>query len=208
VDLETAKEIIGKVRKKEVQVKIFLSIDEPTPLARPILQLYSELSEFMAPERIILSNIDRMKKSINARKIQLLCMDCGKGVIQGRIRELPEKPKCGKCGSGLLAPIRFRQDIRKLEAILKRRLRNKKLSSEELEDLTYARRTADLVLSYGKKALIALQVKGVGPETASRILGKMHQEEKEFYMDLLKAKIQYLRTRPFWEEKESKALRA
>jgi ATP-dependent Lhr-like helicase len=208
VDLETVKKIVRKVRKKEVQVETFLSIDKPTPLARPILQLYAELSELMAPERIILSNIDKMKKSINARKIQLLCMDCGKDAIQERIRELPEKPKCGKCGSGLLAPIRFRQDIGKLKAILKRRLRNKKLSSEELEDLTYARRTADLVLSYGKKALIALQVKGVGPETASRILGKMHQEEEEFYMDLLKAKIQYLRTRPFWEEKESKTLRA
>jgi ATP-dependent Lhr-like helicase len=47
-----------------------------------------------------------------------------------------------------------------------------------------------------------LEVRGVGPETASRILGKMHSKEDEFYMDLLKAKIQYLRTREFWEEKD------
>jgi hypothetical protein len=46
-----------------------------------------------------------------------------------------------------------------------------------------------------------LQVKGVGAETASRILGRMHPKEDEFYMDLLKAKIQYLRTRAYWEEK-------
>jgi hypothetical protein len=44
----------------------------------------------------------------------------------------------------------------------------------------------------------------VGPETAFRILGKMHPSDEEFYMDLLRAKIQYLKTREFWEDKESR----
>jgi len=30
----------------------------------------------------------------------------------------------------------------------------------------------------------------------------MHRDEEEFYEDLLKAKIQYLRTRPYWEERD------
>jgi ATP-dependent Lhr-like helicase len=59
-----------------------------------------------------------------------------------------------------------------------------------------------LILSYGKQAVRALEVKGVGPETASRILGKMHPNENEFYMDLLKAKIQYLWTREFWDDRK------
>jgi hypothetical protein len=46
-----------------------------------------------------------------------------------------------------------------------------------------------------------LQVKGVGAEAASRILGKMHPKEDAFFMDLLKVKIQYLRTREFWDDK-------
>jgi len=46
------------------------------------------------------------------------------------------------------------------------------------------------------------QVHGVGPITAYRILSKMHRDEEEFYEDLLKAKIQYLRTRPYWEERD------
>ena len=40
----------------------------------------------------------------------------------------------------------------------------------------------------------------IGPETASRILGKMHPQEEQVYLDLLKAKIQYLRTREFWDK--------
>ena len=61
---------------------------------------------------------------------------------------------------------------------------------------------AGSILSYGKKAITAFEVKGVGSETASRILGKMHSKEEEFYMDLLKAKIQNLKTRQYWENKE------
>jgi hypothetical protein len=32
----------------------------------------------------------------------------------------------------------------------------------------------------------------------------MHPKDEEFYMDLLKTKIQYLRTRAFWDEKENR----
>ena len=54
------------------------------------------------------------------------------------------------------------------------------------------------LLSYGKKAGVALSVTGVGPQTASRVLSKMHDEEEEFYQDLLQAKLHYLMTRDFW----------
>ena len=119
--------------------------------------------------------------------------------MEKRIRELPENPVCEKCGNGLLACLRFHEDPEKLHDILERRLKGEELIEEDLEYLAHARRTADLILSHGKKALTALQVRGVGPETAFRILGKMHTNEDDFYMDLLKAKIQYLRTRPYWK---------
>ncbi len=96
----------------------------------------------------------------------------------------------------------FGQDIEKLKQDLRKRREGKELNPEELKELSVARRKADLILSYGKQAVRALEVKGVGPETASRILGKMHPKEDDFYMDLLKAKIQYLRTREFWEDKK------
>jgi len=81
-----------------------------------------------------------------------------------------------------------------------KRLSGEKLAEEEIRTLSYTRRIADLILSYGKQAVIALQVMGVGSETASRILGKMHVNEKESYMDLLKAKINFLRTRQYWKD--------
>jgi ATP-dependent Lhr-like helicase len=91
--------------------------------------------------------------------------------------------------------------VNHLKDFLRRRRERQELSEEELKELSQARRKADLILSYGKNAIRALEVKGVGPETASRVLGKMHSDEDEFYLDLLKAKIQFLRTREFWNDK-------
>jgi ATP-dependent Lhr-like helicase len=75
---------------------------------------------------------------------------------------------------------------------------------EEVDIVTNGRKTADMVLSYGRKALEALAVHGVGPVTAYQILSRMHTTDKDFYSDLLKAKIQYMRTRQYWDDKKHK----
>jgi ATP-dependent Lhr-like helicase len=202
VDILTVKRLMKEISNGKVKISTLLRQEKPSPLAYAILAKFSQTPELMAPEQVLLSNVERMKKELNARTVTLLCLSSGDWKTTKRIRELPEKPVCEKCGSGLLAQVRLDQNPQTLLDVLKRRKKGEELSLEELDHLTYARRTADLTLSYGKKALIALQVKGVGPETAFRILGKMHPNEDDLYMDLLRAKIQYLRTKPYWDEKE------
>jgi ATP-dependent Lhr-like helicase len=202
VDVGKVKEIMSYVRNGKIEVNTVYRAEKPTPLAYHILEKFSDVSELMAPEQVLLSNIEKMKKAIEARTASLFCMQCGEWNAQIKIRSLSDQPECEKCKSRLLALLYPSQDTNRLREALKRRHEDKELSDDELKELTHARRTADLVLSYGRKAITALEVKGVGPETAFRILGKMHAKEDEFYMDLLKAKIQYLRTREYWDAKE------
>lgn len=202
VDIPTVKQIMRDIKRGKVKVNTLLRLEKPTPIAYHIFAKYSEVAELMAPEHVVLSNIERMKRSTLARMVRLLCLSCGDSIEEKRVRDLPEKPTCKRCGSGLLAKLMRRQDADTLRRLLKRRRHGKELTAEELDELIYARRTADLILSYGRKAIVALQTRGVGPETAFRVLGKMHPNDDDFLTDLLKAKIQYLRTRQFWEEKE------
>lgn len=204
VDIRKAKEIMRDVRNGKIKVSTVFSQEKPTPLAYHMLAKFSDMSELMAPETLLITNIDKMKMAIGARKASLLCMSCGQWAEENKIRDLGEQPVCRKCGSKLLAPLYPSQDAEHVYEVLKRRREGKEVSEEELKELTLARRTADLVLSYGKKAVMALEVKGVGPETASRILGKMHPKDDDFFMDLLKAKILYLRTREFWKGREER----
>ncbi len=199
-DLKTAKQIMHRVATGEIQVKSYYSYEKPTPLAYHILAQFSDVSELMAPEHVLLSNIDRMKLSVDARMATLLCMKCGEWNTQVKIKDMPETPTCGNCGSQLVTLLYRTQNANRLREMLRRRREGGALTEEELKELSQARRKADLILSYGKNAAKALEVKGVGPETASRILGKMHPNEDDFFMDLLQAKIQYLRTKPFWDK--------
>ena len=116
-------------------------------------------------------------------------MNCGAWTTQVRVKDLPEEPQCGNCNSRLLTLLYFSQDVEKLKGDLQKRREGKELTPEELKDLSIARRKADLILSYGKQAVRALQVKGVGPETASRILGKMHQTRSSFTWICLKRRF-------------------
>jgi ATP-dependent Lhr-like helicase len=199
-DLKKVKQVMRAVQKGKMKVSVVYRSEKPTPLAYHILTKYADISELMAPERVLLSNIDKMKMAIEARKATLLCMNCGEWTSQEKIKGLADEPECGNCGSRLLALLYRNQDVNRLKDALQRRRESKELTEEELKELSQARRKADLILSYGKNAIRALEVKGVGPETASRILGKMHPKEDEFYLDLLKAKIQFLRTREFWND--------
>ncbi len=207
VDLEATKQIMLDVKKDKIKVSTLIRLEKPTPLAYRIFAKQSEVAELMAPEHVLLSNIEKMKKSSLARNVRLLCLSCGNPAKEARVRDLPERLLCEKCGSGLLAKLRFAQDAARLTASLQRRQEGKELPPEELEELIYARRTADLVLSYGRRAVVALQTRGVGPETAFRILGRMHPAEDDFYMDLLKAKISFVRHSPYWKGKKDGKLR-
>lgn len=199
VDLPQVKQIIRRIGQGEIKVNALMQ-EKPSPLAYHILMQYADTAELMAPERVILSNIDRMKHSIEARTAKLLCMNCASWTKQVRIKDLAEETECENCHSHLLTVLYPSQDADKLVSDLRKRKDGKELTPEELKELSNARRKADLILSYGKQAIVALQVKGVGPETASRILGRMHPDEDKFYLDLLKAKVQYLRTREFWDK--------
>lgn len=172
----------------------------PSPLARHILEKYADIEELMAPIQAVSDQLEYMRRSINSRTVQLACMDCGSWSLRRRVRELDERPKCGGCGSGLIAVLRRSQSPEAFLALMRRWMDGEPLGDDEREMLVHWRKTADMVLSYGRRAVAALTVYGIGPVTAYQVLSRMHQDEKEFYRDLLRAKVQYMRTKPYWDE--------
>ncbi len=60
-------------------------------------------------------------------------------------------------------------------------------------------KVASLVSAHGKKAVMALAARGVGPDTAARILRGLHETEEDFLRDVLAAEVNYARTKRFWD---------
>ena len=85
VDVEKVKEIMRSVRDGKIRVSTVYRSEKPTPLAFHILAKYSDVSELMAPERVLLSNIDKMKRAIEARTAMLMCMSCGEWTAEKKL---------------------------------------------------------------------------------------------------------------------------
>jgi ATP-dependent Lhr-like helicase len=105
------------------------------------------------------------------------CLNCGY-TVKTPIRLIKDL-RCPRCRSGMIACFNAR---RKLEEIPKKELH----------------RIANLVLSHGMKAVLAMNTHGVGAETAARILSRYYESEDKFYLELMEAERRYIRTRGFW----------
>ncbi len=200
LDLPGVKEMIGGIADGRVSVLV-KKVPEPSALARHILEKYADVEELMATDATIADQLQYMKESIEARSVNLACVDCGEWHTRVRIRELGDHPRCGSCGSGLLAMMRRHQSPEHFQGLLRRWKEGEELFGDDMDELVHGRKTADMVLSYGRKAVEALMVYGVGPVTSYQVLSRMHRSDEEFYKDLLKAKIQYMKTRQYWDDK-------
>ncbi len=196
IDMARGKEILTMVAEGEIAVQTFRAGDRPTPIAYGLLYRYLEVPEAVAPDSLGKSSYQRMKASIFGTRIGLVCFKCGLDQGDTTVGELDEEPRCRACGAGLLVPCYW--GTAKVAELIRRKGRREALNEEERGELAKARRGADLVLSYGKKAVVAQTVYGIGPQTASRILAEMHEDEEAFYRALLEAKIRFVTTRQFW----------
>jgi len=59
--------------------------------------------------------------------------------------------------------------------------------------------SAELVAHYGERALYALAGRGIGPETARRLLMRLYRDDDAFFTEILRAERSYARTRVFWD---------
>ncbi|HJJ56166.1 MAG TPA: DEAD/DEAH box helicase [Methanocorpusculum sp.] len=135
--------------------------------------------------------IESIKSRINDQKIILVCMYCKKWVHHTKVSNIQENPVCPLCGAKLIAVLKPYDE--KLLDILKKKTK----TSEDRDIEQRMIRNANLVLSSGKKAIITLAGRGIGPDTAARILSTFADGDN-FYREILKAERLFVQTHRYW----------
>ncbi len=189
---------LEKIRNREVKVEIYDgSIKEGvSTLAYYILNVALPY-DLIPPKKALATLTEIMKARLLDKEVLLICVYCGNWHTIRKIKYIPNEIRCPKCGAKAIGAAHPSKT--NLIKILKKWKKRRRLSRSEMEEFEKLRKTVGLVMTYGKKAIIALSARGIGPTVAARILRKYHEDEDEFYLDLLEAEKEYLRTRPFWE---------
>ncbi|WP_088336145.1 DEAD/DEAH box helicase [Methanopyrus sp. KOL6] len=165
---------------KELEEKAeIVRVRDPSPFAEHVLEGLGEVGRVTSG--LLAAQVETLKRDLERRKLWLGCPNCG---WRGRrsVRTVKEEGlKCPDCGATYLIAAKTEEGLEKL-----------------LKNPERAQRVADLLESYGVKALEALAVPGVGPEAAAKVLRSTGGREPHFYRELLQERLRYLRTRRFW----------
>jgi len=187
-DFKHFKELIIAIKRGELEVVQLAKSSSPSPLAKPIVEL---------GDLIAINDSRTFMERIMNKIINLICLNC-LHAWRILVRDFTDDIKCPKCNSKGISIIKWKRS--EIIDALNKMKRGEKLSEEEELLIAYAKMSADLITLYGKKAAIALAVKGVGPLTAYQILAKMHKNLDELIEDLREAMKEYLETRDYWEK--------
>ncbi|PNX53612.1 MAG: hypothetical protein BV458_03655, partial [Thermoplasmata archaeon M9B2D] len=186
-------QILRKIQSNEITIHI----QGLSPIA---LSGFETVRGLMVPQRADRTILMALKKRLEDADITLVCTNChySWNSIVGRIAV---QPACSRCGAIKIAVVR--RYNKKFLSLLSKKHR----TMEENREVRRLHKNASLVLSYGKFAVLALVGRGIGPDTAARILRrsnklelvKSEEQEIKFLRDILQAELQYAKTRGFWD---------
>jgi len=192
MDLAASQMIIEKLQKNELKIKVHDGLSILGELG--LSQKFGDVMKPRIPEKEI---FQAFRKRLLATPVRLICMNCAQYTEVKTAKEVDEQPECPKCSSRLIASV-YRRRIEIVD-IVKKRLKKKQLDEEESYKFQRARRSADLVLVYGKKAIICMAGRGIGPQTAARILATLPPTKEKLFYAILEAEKSFVRTKKYWK---------
>jgi ATP-dependent Lhr-like helicase len=189
-DLENTEKALKRIRENDIE----MDIQAFTTLSQFGLEQFKDAIQAETPERAI---IETVKNRLSGRKVDLVCLNCGEIMRHRTIENIEYPIKCPVCQSWMISYMGKKHE--ELSKIVRKKKRGEMLAKEGHRFLQRAHQSAGLLHSYEKRALLAMNARGVGPRTAGRIL-EMNLSEDEFYKEILGAERQFVRTSRFWKK--------
>lgn len=193
-DISTTSSILERVKKEEVNL-IWNDVEKFSALAKPILDHSTRFSA--TPLSIEQGVIELVKERLQKTRHKLICIRCGKWERVMETKDIPDKLHCTACRSQLITAT-YVSDY-ELANTIKTKLKGGKLSADDEHKFNRAWKTASLIHSFGRKALLVLSGYGVGVDTAARVL-RNSVDDAQICKQIYEAERQYITTRGFWDD--------
>ncbi len=130
---------------------------------------------------------ERLETRLLNERAVLICLNCH-GKKRRRVERIVVVEPCSTCGGTMLACAQERMEKSLMDRI---ESTDQKISGK-------VQRNAELVRTHGHDAILCLMGRGIGEETATRILRGPEGDRIRLLRAIHNAELQYARTRPFW----------
>jgi len=194
LDVEHACQVLAGIRSGRIEVlELEKPIGEISPIAFLGLERLSMKTSVIPPERMRRILVEATRARLLSEARVLVCTECWSYVATVRAKDLPNRPRCPRCGSRALGVLNEDEDI--IYQMAEKACEGSSLTKKEQRMLDRALETAELVERYGKPAFVALCGKGIRPEDAERILMAEPGLSDRFYELVMEAERRALMTR-------------
>jgi ATP-dependent Lhr-like helicase len=193
LDLRRLLEVLHDLRTNKIDVIKLETEGVATPIARVGIERVSMKTDLIPSERMKLILVESAKARLLNEVRTFVCTKNWDYLEMVRLNDLPDKPKCPKCGSTALGVFSKEEDqIRSLTE-----KKGEKLTKSEQKLLEQALETAELMTKHGKPAAVALAGRRVRTDDALEVLRQEHVLSDRFFELVIEAERNALKRR-FW----------
>ena len=182
--------VLKRIYDGDVSLQVVATGGDATPVARVGIERVSMKTDLIPPEKMRAVLVAAAKARLLNESGNFICTSCWDYMETIRIKDLPDKPKCPRCGSFAIGLLKV--DEEKALPLIEKKGR---LGKDEEKMQLQAKRTAELIEKYGKVAAVALSARRVHTVDINGVLEKEPKLSDRFYELVLEAERKALSKR-------------
>ncbi len=183
LDADGLVQVLRQMRNGEIQLQAVETGGNATPVARVGIERVSMKTDLIPPERMRAVLVESAKARLLNETGNFICTNCWDYLEMIRVNDLPDKPKCPRCGSHALGLLKVEEE--RADPIIEKKAQKLTKDEERLRDI--AQQTAQLIEKYGKPAAVALSARKILFSEINAILEKEPKYSDRFYELVLEA---------------------
>ena len=182
--------VLKRIHDGEVDFQVVATGGNATPVARVGIERVSMKTDLIPPEKMRAVLVAAAKARLLNETGNFICTNCWNYLQVIRIRDLPDKPKCPRCGSNAIGLLKVEEE--KALPLVEKKGRFAK-DEEKLQSI--AKQTAQLIGKYGKTAAVALSARRVQTADIASVLEKEPKLSDRFFELVMEAERKSLSKR-------------
>lgn len=161
----------------------------------PLSRVGGDEAKLMLAPRSDAQLLEQVRRRIESTDVMMVCTQC-RSRLDMQVIDVARRPHCRRCSSAMVAC------LRPYQAEHLRVLANPdQLTADEKRLRRNFERNAQIVAGFGSVAARCLAARGVGPDTATRILQKAADPaDPAFWREVLAAELAFAETSSYWQK--------